>query len=335
MECHKSEPCLGIESEKLYIKMEHDTFDWDGSNSGSQIHSSATHADDADIKPLVYEHCVLETNRMPIEYSPYQDPRSVQEQHESTMVCQDSEASLDIKLEQFGIKTEEDESDRSGNNSLSPNHSGDSLCDDTEIKPFEYCDLSTDVATTVKSELYQDTSEIKPEDPEGHKSTEDVEATVYQCKFCCYKAKVKRNLTRHMLVHRDASEVPTFECELCSYKANVKRNLNRHMLIHKDASEGPIYECKFCSYKAKVKRNLANHTLIHQAASKAAAFRCKVCPYKTKLKTYLTRHMQIHKDASSITIYECKICPFKTKWKHSLKKHVRTHQDATEVAAHQ
>ncbi|KAJ8937192.1 hypothetical protein NQ318_005958 [Aromia moschata] len=59
----------------------------------------------------------------------------------------------------------------------------------------------------------------------------------YQCALCPYKAKHKGYLTKHMLIHKDPSEVKTYDCSFCSYKAKVKGSLTRHMLTHKDASE--------------------------------------------------------------------------------------------------
>ncbi|KAJ8939576.1 hypothetical protein NQ318_014141 [Aromia moschata] len=40
-----------------------------------------------------------------------------------------------------------------------------------------------------------------------------------------------------MLTHKDISEVMTYQCAICPYKTKFKRNLTQHLLIHKDASK--------------------------------------------------------------------------------------------------
>ncbi|KAJ8935283.1 hypothetical protein NQ318_006908 [Aromia moschata] len=103
-------------------------------------------------------------------------------------------------------------------------------------------------------------NEIKLEYPEDHKLIEDVA-------FCSYKAKRKSELTRHMLIHKDASELTTYDCNFCSYKTKRKSDLTGHMLTHKDISEVTTYQCAHCPYKAKHKSSLIQHLLIHKDIS--------------------------------------------------------------------
>ncbi|KAJ8935505.1 hypothetical protein NQ318_022955 [Aromia moschata] len=82
--------------------------------------------------------------------------------------------------------------------------------------------------------------------------------------ICSYKTKWKKDLTRHMLIHKAASEVTTYECSFCSHKTKYKSCLTQHMML----PEVMTYNCPLCPYKAKLKRSLTSHMLTHQDVSK-------------------------------------------------------------------
>ncbi|KAJ8948502.1 hypothetical protein NQ318_000040 [Aromia moschata] len=171
----------------------------------------------------------------------------------------------------------------------------------------------------------QNTSEMEAGNPEGHQveSAEGVEGRIYRCKLCPYVNKTKYGFTRHMLVHKDISEVTAHRCELCPYMAKRKYDLTVHMLIHKDPSETPTYDCNLCSFKAIRKYTLKDHMLIHKNAytREATVHQCALCPYKTKGKSNMTSHMQTH------VTYDCDKCSFKTKLKRHLTRHMLIHKD--------
>ncbi|KAJ8937102.1 hypothetical protein NQ318_013060 [Aromia moschata] len=259
-----------------------------------------------------------------------------------------------IKSEELDIKMEEEECDGNTDNTVSLINSSAIPSEDTEVKSFVDRSYQQETNhTSVNWDPNQNGNEIKLEYPKDHNLIEDVaakrkrdltehmlihkdasEITTYDCSFCSYKAKRKGDLTRHMLIHKDASEITTYDCSFCSYKAIRKSHLIRHMLIHKDASEITTYDCSFCSYKAKRKRDLTTHMLIHKDASEITTYDCSFCSYRAKRKGDLTRHMLIHKDASEITTYDCSFCSYKAKRKSNLSKHMLIHKDASEVTTY-
>ncbi|KAJ8948487.1 hypothetical protein NQ318_000024 [Aromia moschata] len=181
---------------------------------------------------------------------------------------------------------------------------------------------------------------------------EDVTETIHRCQLCPYKAQYKCVLARHMLIHKDISEVKAYPCKLCPFKSKWMYSLTKHMLTHKDISEVTTYDCNFCSYKAKrkiqlkihmlthkdnpkarLKQYLTKHMLVHKDISEVTNYQCALCPYKTKRRYYLTQHMLIHKDFSEVTTYDCNFCSFKTKRKSSLKIHMLVHTDNPKNAA--
>ncbi|KAJ8948499.1 hypothetical protein NQ318_000036 [Aromia moschata] len=109
--------------------------------------------------------------------------------------------------------------------------------------------------------------EIEPSLP--IKPVEDVEKTIYRCHLCRYKAKRKATLTRHMLVHRDISEVAGYQCKLCPRKTERKIDLVNHVKwIHEGSSKVTMYVCNVCSHETKRKRDMKSHMLIHKDDSK-------------------------------------------------------------------
>ncbi|KAJ8938086.1 hypothetical protein NQ318_021760 [Aromia moschata] len=165
-----------------------------------------------------------------------EDVETAQNQQESMMESRELEGCLGIKLEEPDIKKEVDECD-----SVMPS-------EDTKIISFG--DKSDNPETnnmSIKSEPNQNT-EIEMESPKGHKLIDDAAERRYYCQFCPYVAKQKEDLSKHVPIHQKSLKQEFMTA------AKHKGNFNKHMLIHKDASEITTYDCCFCSYKAKQKK---------------------------------------------------------------------------------
>ncbi|KAJ8973671.1 hypothetical protein NQ317_011791 [Molorchus minor] len=50
--------------------------------------------------------------------------------------------------------------------------------------------------------------------------------------MCEYQTKHRVSLRKHLLVHKDISEVQMFKCEKCEYQTKYKGALNRHWTVH-------------------------------------------------------------------------------------------------------
>ncbi|KAJ8948498.1 hypothetical protein NQ318_000035 [Aromia moschata] len=183
--------------------------------------------------------------------------------------CQELEGCLGIKLEGFEIKKDDDGNE---NNTVSLIDPSIIFSEDIEIKPtvVETTYNPEATHTAIESGPHQNAPEI--ETSLQVKSVQDVEGTFYHCELCPYKAKFNCYLTRHMLVHKDISEVTAHRCNLCPYETKRKHDLTAHMLIHKDPSEVTTYHCNFCSYKTKRRRRLNLHMLVHKNTSEVTTY---------------------------------------------------------------
>ncbi|KAJ8941222.1 hypothetical protein NQ318_015654 [Aromia moschata] len=288
MEYHELEGYLRIKSEEPDIKEEENGCEGNENNSHSLINSSMILSDNTDIKPVVDKSFNPETNQTTIKSDPFQDAESVQCQQKSVMEYDELEGCWNIKSEEFHIKEEEDECE------------GVMTYDDTDIKPF--------VDKSHNDETNQMTIECVPHQKWStpridHKVIEDREVTPYPCKLCSYEAKLKEDLTQHMLIHQDISKVTPYQCKLCPYKTKRKGVLSKRGRNHENASEVITYQCKLCPYKTKSKGVLSKHVRILHNTSEVATYQCKVyqcklCSYKTNQKGSLTRHGLVHQNAS-------------------------------------
>ncbi|KAJ8973679.1 hypothetical protein NQ317_011799 [Molorchus minor] len=148
---------------------------------------------------------------------------------------------------------------------------------------------------------------------------------VYKCETCNFHTKYRDCINRHLLLHKNNTEVETFKCEFCGFITKHKRSLQRHLLVH-DSSKLEVFKCNLCDYSAKHKSYLNKHLLNHKPASETILFRCDVCPFQTRQKYNLTKHLLIHMDSSEVELFRCDMCAFETKYKTALTRHVRMHK---------
>ncbi|KAJ8913705.1 hypothetical protein NQ315_007422 [Exocentrus adspersus] len=163
----------------------------------------------------------------------------------------------------------------------------------------------------------------------AHKDPSDVKC--FKCDMCDYKSKRKSSFKKHTLIHKSPSDVEWLKCHLCDYKSNQTSNLNRHMLIHKGPSEGEWFKCDSCDYKSKVKNSLKRHTLIHKGPSEGVWFKCGICDFKSRYRTCLKAHMLVHKDPSEVDWFKCDLCDYKAKEKGNLRRHESVHIGPFEI----
>ncbi|KAJ8957851.1 hypothetical protein NQ318_001847 [Aromia moschata] len=108
-----------------------------------------------------------------------------------------------------------------------------------------------EIKKTGRTMCQQDFSDI----PNVHKTIQGV--TIFTCKICGFKTRVKWKFERHMVTHLYPSEETVYRCDKCEYKTkHNKSTLKRHMLIHQDPSEVTMFVCDRCEYKTKNKVNL-------------------------------------------------------------------------------
>lgn len=89
----------------------------------------------------------------------------------------------------------------------------------------------------------------------------------YKCEECPYSSAWKRDLERHVLVHKKRGEVKMFECQFCAFSSKHQRYLAYHVSrihLNKELLSTGTYSCANCSYTTKHKRNLVSHVLIHK-----------------------------------------------------------------------
>ncbi|KAJ8963560.1 hypothetical protein NQ317_000666 [Molorchus minor] len=140
------------------------------------------------------------------------------------------------------------------------------------------------------------------------------------------ETKLKCNLKRHLLVHRENSEVKMYTCETCHFETKHINSYTNHLRVHKIVNE-KMYRCETCHLKTKHKNNLKRHLLSHRAGSEVDMYQCEVCHLKTKHKNSFKNHLLVHKKNCDVEMYACETCNFKTKHKTSLKRHILVHRE--------
>ncbi|KAJ8951328.1 hypothetical protein NQ317_010809 [Molorchus minor] len=138
-----------------------------------------------------------------------------------------------------------------------------------------------------------------------------LEMQIYKCICCEYRTKSRGSLERHMLSHKDASELATFKCTACEYQTKYRRAIISHLLRTKI-----FQKCKRikCQMSANIRRN-TREPLEIPLARPQRYFRSGI----TKHRRCLMKHLLRHKDISEVQMFKCKMCKYQTKYKNALK----------------
>ncbi|CAH1978944.1 unnamed protein product [Acanthoscelides obtectus] len=91
-----------------------------------------------------------------------------------------------------------------------------------------------------------------------HKTLLHLDGKIYQCPHCNYKAKIKSYLGKHLMNHKDSSELKRYNCNFCSYSAKGLAQRNSHMKVMHNP---PKFQCAICGNKVRTKRNLNVHII--------------------------------------------------------------------------
>ena len=108
----------------------------------------------------------------------------------------------------------------------------------------------------------------------------------YKCHICERRCS---NMWMHMETHK---EVADLICDICGKAFKQKKNLSRHLRIHSDAS----HKCEVCGRKFREKYALKTHSSLHTTGPKR--FKCGVCAKDSHTKSNLKEHIgRYHNDA--------------------------------------
>ncbi|KAJ8957863.1 hypothetical protein NQ318_001859 [Aromia moschata] len=185
----------------------------------------------------------------------------------------------------------------------------------------------------------------------GHRDPKD---TTYKCDHCTFEAKKRSNLerhakthkkvtgsrpfqitkekyslNRHLITHKDHSEITVYKCNVCPYEAKRKYHLKRHVAVHNGSSEVPevsLYQCDHCNFKTKQKGTLKRHLKLHLSTKRP--YKCELCSYDTGQKSYLARHMLLHSKTAEGKGYKCHLCTYMTNQRFNLRRHLKVHGNA-------
>nr|XP_023015561.1 zinc finger protein 93-like [Leptinotarsa decemlineata] len=118
---------------------------------------------------------------------------------------------------------------------------------------------------------------------------------VLRCEMCHHLTRCKWNMARHKRrKHPDLSSCEVFRCYTCPFQTHLKRLLIRHLVVHKQPSQLVMFKCPHCPYEAKRHCNLYQHLVKHMDASKMELFKCALCSFETKRKHCLRNHIMTH-----------------------------------------
>ncbi|ELU04944.1 hypothetical protein CAPTEDRAFT_83357, partial [Capitella teleta] len=136
----------------------------------------------------------------------------------------------------------------------------------------------------------------------------------FKCTMCEKAFGIKRDLTRHLLVHR---------CDMtctqkdCTFRCSKKREMKEHILKSHLWNAKPEFACPNdnCNYQASTEKNLNNHV---KRLHGEKTFECTTCCKKFAMKKDLTNHMAYH-----LRRYACYICDKILCSKTTLQLHIK------------
>ncbi|CAG9864639.1 unnamed protein product [Phyllotreta striolata] len=129
----------------------------------------------------------------------------------------------------------------------------------------------------------------------------------FKCDVCGHTYKHSRSLRKHERF--ECGKEPQFVCVYCPYKAKLRGNLRKHIMVKhreewtsgaakiyvqktKKKAPGEIpsrFRCDTCGKSYKLKSSIREHKKYE--CMKEPQFGCPACPYRAKLKGNLKKHM--------------------------------------------
>ncbi|XP_078669464.1 uncharacterized protein LOC144910350 [Branchiostoma floridae x Branchiostoma belcheri] len=160
-----------------------------------------------------------------------------------------------------------------------------------------------------------------------------------QCRFCTFVCRTKTHMTRHMKVHKVATEPLREENHIINNSGDVEKqafhaydfDLNQencpekisvHTTVTKQTEAKEQHVCVKCSVVFRSRYRLLIHKIQHETG---AYLRCEECKFRTKKhkKYQFLAHLNAH---FNMKPYKCKYCPYRarcysTVFHHILKSH--------------
>lgn len=136
----------------------------------------------------------------------------------------------------------------------------------------------------------------------------------FKCLVCSKIFTLKRNLTRHMIIHNGSGQ---YKCGVCKNPFSSNSSLKEHMRVH--TGEKP-FKCDVCAQSFSHKSTLEDHRRTHSGSGES--YICNVCQKSYSHKQSLARHVRATHEGKS---YKCNVCEKSFPYRDSLAKHARTH----------
>ncbi|XP_063318174.1 zinc finger protein 239-like [Pelmatolapia mariae] len=137
--------------------------------------------------------------------------------------------------------------------------------------------------------------------------------TVHLCGTCGKKFNTKKNLNRHMQIHK--GEKP-HSCGTCGKRFSCMSHVNRHMQSH--TGEKP-HICSTCGKRFHCISDLTRHIKTHTGEK---PYPCSTRGKRFTRKGHLKIHMEYHAGEKQ---YSCSTCGKRFNVKSSLKSHITIH----------
>ncbi|XP_023312269.1 zinc finger autosomal protein-like [Anoplophora glabripennis] len=144
-------------------------------------------------------------------------------------------------------------------------------------------------------------SDCKNEEEDGCKGENGSEVKTKQEPKVLYKCEIR--FTAHSA--RRENDLEVYKCESCEYETENRKLLQRHLLRHKDPSQVHVYRCDDCDYETKQRSYIKQHQLKHKDPSQIQMYRCNECDYESKYRSGIKQHQLKHKELSEVQMYSC------------------------------
>eukprot|EP00058_Branchiostoma_floridae_P023390 XP_002608880.1 hypothetical protein BRAFLDRAFT_129936 [Branchiostoma floridae] len=155
-----------------------------------------------------------------------------------------------------------------------------------------------------------------------------------QCKFCTFVCKTKTHMTRHMKLHKVATEplreenhlVKNSDVQKQAFYAydfdlnqeNCPEKIDVHATVTKQTEVREQHVCVKCTMVFRSRYRLLVHKIQHETGT---YLRCEECKFRTKKpkKYQFLAHLNAH---FNMKPYKCKYCPYRAGCYHTVFKHI-------------